>query len=344
MVRNYIGDRNEGHLHNANTHVDNLLAEFRWLMPLSHKAESRILLNSAEKLAQTVYAREAEVRQRLDALISKIDAASTQTQANVQQATETLDNLKAAGEASVTNLTTKIDAAAAALTTEITSEKTRLDAYFEQQQTAHLATRQEWQREFSELLEAQRQSNRAEIDAQISIMQSQVKQFGEKGKQLIDSLEDLEQQAKEITGVTAAAGVTGAYIKEAAEQRKEADSWRRWASAFLFLTIVGALVTTIWSPLNGNVSTEVIIEYGLTRVPIVVVLGGIFTYAANQSGHHRTREQRARRRALELTAFRPFIGELSVEDQHALIKDTAQKYFRGEDDEPASNRISPDAP
>ena len=228
----------------------------------------------------------------------------------------------------------KVDASIAALTGEVTAQKTRLDTYFEQQQSAHLNTQQERQREFSELMDTLRQNTRTETDVQIVILRDAVAKATADGGEVLASLRVLEDQAKQITGVAAAAGVTGAYIKEAQEQRTEADTWRRWASAFLLFTVVGALVTTIWSPLNGNVSTQKIVEYGLTRVPIVVILGGIFTYAANQSGHHRTREQRARRRALELTAFRPFIGELPIEDQHALIKETAQKYFRGADDEP----------
>ena len=100
LIRSFIGDRNEGSLQTANTHVDNLVTEFRWLTPLSHKAESRVLLRSAERFAESVDAREAGARRKLDELKLEIDAAAIQAQENLESATRTLDALKAAGEAS----------------------------------------------------------------------------------------------------------------------------------------------------------------------------------------------------------------------------------------------------
>jgi len=332
FVRNFISDQNLGHLQNANGHIDNLLIEFRWLLPLTARRESQVVQKSAERLAATVDGFEVNIRRRLDALVQEIATANAETLSNLQTTNSNLESIRSAAETSVTNLSAKLDAATAALTGEITSQKSRLDTYFEQQQAAYLTTQQERQREFSELLETLRQANRAEIDAQTTIMQANAKRFGDEGDQLIASLGSLEQQAKEITGVTAAAGVTGAYIKEAEEQRTEADTWRRWASILLVVTVLSAVATTFWSPLNGNVSTEEILEYGVTRVPIVVIVGTVTTYAATQSAHHRTRERNAKRRALELTAFRPFIGELPTADQHELIKETTRKYFRGDDD------------
>ncbi len=134
----------------------------------------------------------------------------------------------------------------------------------------------------------------------------------------------------------AASGVTGSYIKEAEQQRSTADVWRLGSVAFLLLTAAGALLTGIWSPLNGDVSPGEIATYGLTRVPVVLVLRTITTYMAAQSAHHRNRERSARRRAMELAAFRPFIGELSAAEQHTLIGETARKYFRGDRDDAIS--------
>ena len=336
LVRGFIGDRNEGQLQTANSHVDNLVTEFRWLVPLSHKAESRALLRASEAFAGIVDAREAQARQKLDSLVAAIDSATVRSSASVQQVIESMESLKASGEASVTSLTTKIEAAIAAQSTELSAQKTRLDAYFEQQQTAHLTTQQEWQREFSETMEQLKSGARLDFQIEIDQIQTAKKQFEAQSNQYIESLRKLEEEAQQITGVTAAAGVTGSYIKEAEQQRSTADLWRLGSVLFLLLTAAGALATSIWSPLNANVSPEEIAEYGLTRVPIVVVLGTITGYMAAQSAHHRNRERSARRRAMELTAFRPFIGELPSAEQHALIGETARKYFRADGDDAIS--------
>jgi hypothetical protein len=326
------GDRNEDLLQNANNYVDSLLIEFRWLAPFTGRRESRVILKAAEHLAKTVDDFEARARANLDALTQEIAAARSETASNFQNSNAVLESIRTSAEASVTSLTTKIDASIAAFTGEIAAQKSRLDTYFEQQLATHVATEQERQRDFSAVIETVRQSARTETDAEVANVRTAAAQFQQEGDQLMASLRGLEQQAKEITGVTAAAAVIGSYITEADEQRQEADTWRKWASALLVLVVVGAIVTTLWSPLRNGVTTGQILEYGLTRVPIVLVLGGVFTYAAQQSNAHRVRERRARRRAMELTAFRPFIGELSREDQHELIKETTRKYFRGEDE------------
>jgi len=53
-------------------------------------------------------------------------------------------------------------------------------------------------------------------------------------------------RAAEIVGVTATAGVTGAYIKEADEQRPQADIWRWIAAAVAVVVVIyaGAIALT----------------------------------------------------------------------------------------------------
>jgi hypothetical protein len=51
------------------------------------------------------------------------------------------------------------------------------------------------------------------------------------------------------------------------------------------------------------------------KIALSLVLGGVATYAANQSKNHRDREKHARNLQLELTAFSPFIEPLTTEQQ-----------------------------
>lgn len=340
FVQNFINDREQTHLYNANNHIDGLLIEFRWLPPISSRRESQAAVEASQHLAQSIEELETKVREKLEGIDARMDSVISESQTSVRETSASLEALRATAEASVTNLNTRIESTITQLTSEVTDQKTRLDSYFEQQQAAHLTTQQERQREFTDTMERLRETARVQVDLEVEKVRGTAVQAEGIGKGMIESLTKLEEKAKEITGVTAAAGVTGSYINEADEQRREANTWRKFAAALLVLVVLGAIATTIWSPLRGgDVTTEEIIEYGITRVPIVVVLGGVFTYAAQQSGQHRARERRARRRAMELTAFRPFIAELDTEDQHNLIKDTTKKYFKGDDDAPLPDEV-----
>jgi len=125
---------------------------------------------------------------------------------------------------------------------------------------------------------------------------------------IVEGVAEFERTAREVTGMTAAAGVTGTYIQEAEAQRGQADFWR-WVALALLVLVTSSAVTTasIASPFGGDVSTEELVEYGATRIPVVLLLTGVFGYAAKQSSEHRTRERTAHRMAMELTAFRPYL-------------------------------------
>ncbi len=337
-ISTLLSDRNEGHIANANSYVDALLMEFRWLSQTAFRREAKVFVEAAEQFAGALHERETAVRKSLDALQAEIDVRRAEFADASSSATQRLDGLITSTTASVSSLTAQAESTSKQLRNEVEAQKQRLDAYFEQQQTAHLQAAQQRQTEYNDKLTSFEAEYKRELGRVVSEAEQQQSALSTEGEAALARLRSYEDNAKSIIGVTASAGVTGAYINEASEQKQAADVWRIVACVLLFIVIAGAIVTAIWSPLNGNISNEQIAEYGLTRVPIVVVLGGVFTYAARQSAEHRERERNARRRALELTAFNPFIAQLPETEQRALIGETARKYFRGDDAPLAAER------
>jgi hypothetical protein len=93
-------------------------------------------------------------------------------------------------------------------------------------------------------------------------------------------------------------------------------------------------VLAIWGVIHAQQNsgdTADVLAKGLASF----VFFGIAGYLATQSGKHRDREERARRRELELAAFGPFIGDLSEEKQEALVEKLADRIFGHEP--PATN-------
>lgn len=331
-LSNFQNDRTSTHLQIVNGYIDDLLLEAKSLPSLESRQDARLVAESAERLIASLEAQSDRLRQQLTSLSTAITEKSTAYEAEIQTLRDELSTLKTSADGIIAELRSRADSTISQLTSEITDQKTRLDSYFEQQQTSHRSTVQDWHREFTALLSTVKQQTTEATDDEVKKIAAYGESVRQQAETLMDSLRALETQAREITGVAAAAGVTGSYVREAREQKLEANVWRRVASVLLFLIVAGAIITTLWSPLRGDPSTAEIIEYGATRVPVILALAGVFTYAAQQSAQHRARERRARRRAMELTAFRPFIGELPTDIQHKLIEETTRKYFRGDED------------
>ena len=119
------------------------------------------------------------------------------------------------------------------------------------------------------------------------------------------------------------------YSDIAKEQKRQANLWRLIALLLLLGVFFSAGYLALDSPLSAaNQSLEDFLEYGFTRVPVVLVLAALSRYAAIESDKHRRREGEAERLAAELTAFRPFLAKLPEDERNRLIVDVTQRYFK----------------
>ena len=124
----------------------------------------------------------------------------------------------------------------------------------------------------------------------------------------INSIEESLTEARNLVGVIAVTGTATVYGNEANNQRTEANTWRWMAIIVGVLAGLFSALTLIYAP--GKSASEVTLR-ALGALAILGVAG----YAANQSSGHRSREVRARRLELTLTAFAPFIQDLPPERQ-----------------------------
>jgi len=131
-----------------------------------------------------------------------------------------------------------------------------------------------------------------------------------------------------ILGVTAASEAAGTYLQEANAQKRQGDFWRLAAVAAFTAGAVVAFIQAdgIASAVRGLTDAEITAVTAVRIAAAAVPLSGA-GWLARQVAHHRDRERAARRMASELTAFRPFIAELSDPTKH--IEEAVGRYFPG---------------
>jgi hypothetical protein len=135
-------------------------------------------------------------------------------------------------------------------------------------------------------------------------------------------MQDQLEEAERIVGVIATTGTVGGFQREAGSQKQTAD-WLRVGALLAGLAAAGLAIWGVVHAAGHSGDSADIAAKALASF----VFFGIAGYLATQSGKHRDREERARRRELELAAFGPFINDLPEEKQDALVEKLAERIF-----------------
>jgi hypothetical protein len=141
-----------------------------------------------------------------------------------------------------------------------------------------------------------------------------------------ETLADLRAElakAQDITGFIGATGTAAGYGEEANSQKKTAD-WLRGLAIFFGLLAAGLAV---WAVIHAERSSSPSLTVVISKAVGSLVFAGLAGYVATQSGHHRLREEQARRRELDLLALPAFIATLPEEEKEEITGQVATKLF-----------------
>jgi len=340
-IQAFLSDNNEGHLATLDASIDMMLTEANFFPTLPFSAQRKITAQAAEDYARHLDELESAVRDRLGELITQMQTQSSEfgatvasTMQQLEQLQRTADEKSAALAADIESRTTQLkadsEARMAELKAEIDGQKTRLDAVIAQQQAAFAEAQERRLQEFKESLTSLETKFAQLAGALVDDTKSKLDQLLAQATASVQSLEKQEQRAAKIVGVTAAAGVTGSYTKEADEQRLQADIWRWITIGVAVAVAIYAGAIGLITPPSADMSAPDIAAYAFTRGPFGLLIFVLLPYAIRQAGHHRQREQLARRRAMELTAFRPFLAELPEQERNVQITEASKRFFRGD--------------
>lgn len=143
---------------------------------------------------------------------------------------------------------------------------------------------------------------------------------------LVAEMESYKDQAREMLEEVAGASSAAHYTQQTGAQKAAADRWRRiGAGAF-----VVAVLAAIWIFADASMSShEFSVVWLVARSGLLASILLFATYALNQAGHHRRREEEMASVSNELTLLWPFINRLPDEDRKALMLQITPLYFKG---------------
>ena len=328
-IQSFVSNRDEGHLANLDTYMDSLLTQIQLLPQLPFRVEEQIAAQAAQAYAD-----------RLQGFESSLRASMRGVKENLEQATGTLARIKEqivefdqAARAKVAAMEAQAEVKLAELRTEIDSQKGRLDEAISQMQSTFGQSQQRYLETFNESEQTRQATFQSETHELISSEKQRLDELTRGAEELVATLQGHEEQARQIVGITAAAGAAGAYGQEAKEQRTQANIWRL-VTVVIGLVLLGSTVLAIAFGLPDDTSVSELVTFGALRLPVGFALIGVFLYAMSESSKHRERERRARHRMMELTGFRPFLAELPDADVQTEIKEGVRRYFRGDEPPP----------
>jgi hypothetical protein len=271
-----------------------------------------------------------EKTRQLQELASGLQGQLNQLQ---EQAAQASDSVKTASEERLNELQGQLDT----LKTEADAERTRvqetIDSFGTQFQsgqdtrdTQFEEIKQELATKAEETIEGFKNSaSEAQSEAKTEA-ETAVADLEHKSKEVLSFLDEKKQEAIDMVDTAATSSIAGGFKKEAEEQKEQADQWRRNAIIGGAVAVLVALAAVVLAFGEWGGGAALIVA----KVTAVTLLLGIAGYAAEQSGQHRRREQRARRLYLQLVAFKPVSEPLPEGEKNTVRKEFIERMFVGD--------------
>lgn len=276
-----------------------------------------------------------EARVAVNALRDAVESAMARAQAQVTEAEELTTRLREA----VAESETKNQEALAALqeqlgglTTTIQSDEQRLDAAIEAQRTAFDEAQTQRSTDHAAALEEARASLATTTKELNDAANEASSESLEKANKVLEELKGLEDRASKLVGVIGRTGMAGGYQQDADEEGKAANFWR-WFTVALSVVAIAALGWAIAAS-HGNASTREVV----VKVLLSAAFGGVASYTAAQSAHHRRNARTARNREIALKGLGPYLEPLDDDAKKEVLREFAAKLFDQTTDVPKGSK------
>lgn len=276
-------------------------------------ARGRDLEQDVKQIAQTF---QRSLKNRLSAIERAANSAAGELEQTQQHIDSMAQDLQGMVGARAQEFQQTIDGMQASFETRLQSYESNLET----ERAEGLKLRGEQ----AETFQAAQAERTEQARQSIHDLESELKQ---RADEAVLGLESSRERVAGLVDLVTRSTTSEGFAGEANRQRGEADVWRMVAVVIGGITAaLGIAFVVLYSERIGT-STDAVI----TKAVAVLALGALAGYAAKQSAEHRHREVRARRLALELTAFGPFAQALNnVERELEVRTNFIDRIFVGE--------------
>lgn len=303
-INTYKGNKNLGHLTNANNHADSLLLQFQQIPASINAISTENIRKSVSAYSETIgsyisrYKKDTE--QSVDNLVKRIDALNDEIDKKETKLAE-LDSQIKNVEQTIQKQTTEFN------TQYQASEKARSEK-FEKELTAYSTQSED---------NIEKYSNKSD---------EEFKNLSLKAGKIVEVLTTLQDDASKVYGVTINTLQAGAYSSYANDEEKVANRYRVYASILMLLGVCFLVLPELRLIFeNGNYTFDWMKVVG--RLPLSLVVFVPAFYFAKESGKHRVNEITNRRRQHILTTLDPYIELMKPENAEDLRVHVAKTVF-----------------
>lgn len=303
-INAYKGNKNAGHLQNANNQADTLLIQFQ-------QTPASVNAVSPENIKESVSA----YSKTIGSFISKYKAETEESVSELAQHINALDKDIEEKESKLAGLSAQIE------NVEQTIQKQTAEFNTQYQQSEKLRSEK-----FEKELSAYSQRSEENIGKYQNKADEEFSSLSLKAGKIIEVLTTLQDDASKVYGVTINTLQAGAYSSYANDEKKVANRYRLFAS-ILMLFGVGFLVLPELKLIieNGSYVFDWVKVVG--RIPLSLVVFVPAFYFAKESGKHRVNEITNRRRQHILTTLDPYIELMDSKNAEELRVHVAKTVF-----------------
>ncbi|PNH83270.1 hypothetical protein [Vibrio diazotrophicus] len=303
-INAYKGNKNPGHLVNANNHADTLLIQFQQIPASINAASSDNIKKTVSAYSETIGSYiekyKNETVQSVESLANRIDVLNKDIEAKeikLAELSALIKNVEQTIQKQTTEFNTQYQA----------SEKSRMEK-FEKELTAYSTQSEE---------NIEKYSNKSD---------EQFEKLALKSGRIIEVLTKLQDDASKVYGVTINTLQAGAYSSYANNEERVANRYRIYASILMLLGVAFLVLPEMRLIIkNGNYTFDWVKVVG--RIPLSLVVFVPAFYFAKESGKHRFNEITNRRRQHIIATLDPYIELMKPENAEELRVHVAKSVF-----------------
>lgn len=311
QLRNYVSNKNAGHLSSANSILDNVVGQLPSL-PVPQKGGWLDELGKAARRAKTEVSSHATEVSKAREVAQKALSEAESIQARIAEQKDQFAALQRKLQADY-----EADA------------KRRIEDHNKQLQALvrDLGQVKDQQRtDFQAFLDEQKAGAQAEEKSRREAFQAFEKDLEARLQTTQKFLDERRSEVEEVVQATGSASMTGAFQNVGKSAAASASKWRL-ATAFSLgmLCVLGVLVLgmDLWT--DGELKWEQVLARANVTVPFLLFSG----YAAAQAHRQHRIEEENKRLSVELSSIDPYLANLPKDVKQSLKATLAPRYFQG---------------
>lgn len=253
-----------------------------------------------------------QLREMVDTRLVALGEQVSALEARMQQREAELAQTMAEQAASFSNAELKRSQAAV---DALTAQRAEFD-----QEQARIGER--WDDLLGELREQHeqaREASKADFDALINKSDAS-------SKHILNEMQSLLSQTKEVAGAVARTGHTAGFTEWEESEKSQADAYRDRAIKYGVAAAVTLAVLIATHLIFGD-PDDFDATMFVATVSLPSALGVVATYLAREAHRHRRNQVFARRTALELATFEPFIATLRPDEKRRIVSLFTPVFF-----------------